>query len=259
MRKLKCESLFMMNPEMKFALVIPTLREAENLGPLLDRIRAAVDPTGIPCEILVVDDDSRDGTEEVVSTISARDRRVRLLVRKGERGLTGAVIHGWQHTEAEILGVMDGDLQHPPELLPQLLADIAQGHDLAIASRYAKGGSLGGWNPFRRWLSAAAVRMTWPLQAAGCQVRDPMSGYFVARRDCLPRTILQPGGFKLLLEILVRGNVRTVSEIPFVFGKRRTGSSKARLKVAREYLLLLAKLYADKRLRVAVARQAAGD
>ena len=249
----------MVNPQTKFALVIPTLREAANLPPLLDRIRRALDQTGIPCEILIVDDDSRDGTVDVVNAISAGDPRVRLLVRQGERGLAGAVMHGWRHTSAEILGVMDGDLQHPPELLPQLLAEIASGHDLVIASRYANGGSLGGWNPLRRGLSAAAVAATMPLQPGPTLVRDPMSGFFLVRRHCVPKEILQPHGFKLLLEILVRGNVRTVSEIPFTFGDREAGSSKARLKVAREYLTLLAKLYAEKGRPAGVAEQPAGD
>jgi len=95
----------------KLALVIPTLCEAENIGGLLDSVRAVLDPLNIPYEILVVDDDSSDGTGELVSMISQQDPRVRLLVRKGERGLSGAILHGWQHTDAGILGVMDADLQ----------------------------------------------------------------------------------------------------------------------------------------------------
>lgn len=249
----------MLNPEIKFALVIPTLREAANLDPLLNRIRAVLDSTGIFYEILVVDDDSRDGTDNIVNAISAIDRRVRLVVRKGQRGLAGAVMHGWQHTDADLLGVMDGDLQHPPELLPQMLAEIARGRDLAIASRYAQGGSLGGWNPLRRWLSAAAVAATMPLQPGPSSARDPMSGFFIVRRQCVPRNILQPQGFKLLLEILVRGNIRTIAEVPFKFGDRRSGASKARLTVAREYVVLLTKLYADRRLRLGVAEQSSGD
>lgn len=244
---------------MKFALVLPTLREASNLHPLLKRIRAALEPTGRAYQILVVDDESRDGTGEIVNAIAAEDARVRLLARKGERGLAGAILHGWRHTDAEILGVMDADLQHPPELLPALLVELERGHDLAIASRYAKGGSLGGWNPLRRVVSAAAVAATWPLQPVGRRVKDPMSGFFVVRRECVPRSIVQPEGFKLLLEILVRGNVHTVSETPFAFGKRRAGSSKARLKVAREYVALLGKLYAERRQETALAARAAGD
>lgn len=248
-----------MNPEMKFALVVPTLHEAANLPSLLRRIRAALASSDIPYEVLVVDDDSRDGTREVVNEIAAADPRVHLLVRRRERGLAGAIVYGWQNTDADLLGVLDADLQHPPELLPKLLEEILHGRDLAIASRYAQGGSLGDWNPLRRWLSAAAVRMTQALQPAGCHVRDPMSGFFVVRRECLPSTIVQPGGFKLLLEILVRGRVRSVREVPFVFGKRRAGCSKARLTVAREYVSLLMKLHGERSLQTGVAESTAGD
>ncbi len=127
----------------KLALVIPTLREADNIGGLLGHIRSVLDPLGIDYEILVVDDDSRDGTEEIVSAIAQKDPRVRLLVRKGERGLSGAVLYGWRQTDAAILGVMDADLQHPPELLPALIAAIFAGNDLAIGSRYTAGGAAG--------------------------------------------------------------------------------------------------------------------
>src|ERR1019366_10018336 len=98
----------------KLALTIPTLREAENISGLLDHVRSVLDPLGIDYEILVVDDDSRDGTEEIVSAIAHADPRVSLLIRKGERGLSGAVLYGWRQTDAAILGVMDADLQHPP-------------------------------------------------------------------------------------------------------------------------------------------------
>jgi glycosyltransferase involved in cell wall biosynthesis len=103
----------------RLALVIPTLREADNIGGLLVHIRSVLDPLGMAYEILVVDDDSRDGTEEIVSAIAQKDPHVRLLIRKGERGLSGAVLYGWRQTNAAILGVMDADLQHPPELLPK--------------------------------------------------------------------------------------------------------------------------------------------
>src|ERR1039458_2557851 len=111
----------------KLALTIPTLREAENISGLLDHVRSVLDPLRIRYAILVVDDDSRDGTEEIMSTISKRAPRVRLLVRKGQRGLSGAILHAWQNTDAAILGVMDADLQHPPELLPKLISAIQRG------------------------------------------------------------------------------------------------------------------------------------
>ena len=234
----------------KLALVIPTLCEAENIGGLLNHVRSVLDPLHIPYEILVVDDDSPDGTSAVVESIALDDPRVRLLVRKGERGLSGAILHGWQHTDATVLGVMDADLQHPPELLPQLLAAIGDGRDLVIGSRYAPGGDLGQWNPVRKLLSAAAVWVTWPLQRNHLRAKDPMSGFFMVRRRCLPEGAFQKSGFKLLLEILVRGRIQSVKEVPFAFGLRYRGASKANFKVAWDYGMLLTRLYAGKlRLR----------
>ena len=230
----------------KLALAIPTLREAENLPGLLRHLRSVLDPLKIPYEILVVDDDSRDGTEEIVSAIAAEDPRVRLLVRKGERGLSGAILYGWRHTDAAILGVMDADLQHPPEVLPHLLSAIEAGSDLAIGSRYIEGGRLGKWNPIRKFLSAAAVWATWPIQRAGIRAKDPMTGFFLIRRECINGIEFQPSGFKLLLEILVRARIRSVKEIPISFGLRAQGASKANFKVGWDYARLLARLYADR-------------
>ena len=226
------------------ALVIPTLNEAENVGGLLLHVRSVLDPVGIPYEIVVVDDDSIDGTGDMVSAIAEQDPRVRLLVRKGQRGLSGAILHGWQNTDARILGVMDADLQHPPELLPQLVAGIRSGHDLVIGSRYTPGGDLGNWNPMRKLLSAAAVWVTWPLQKRKLRAKDPMSGFFLVRRSCLDQVPFQQSGFKLLLEVLVRGHIHSVEEVPFAFGLRYRGASKANFKVAVDYARLLARLYA---------------
>ncbi len=230
----------------RLALVIPTLREAENIRGLLERVRSVLDAERIAYEILVVDDDSRDGTGEIVGAIASEDARVRLLVRQGERGLSGAILYGWRHTDAEILGVMDADLQHPPELLPALYSAMASGCDLAIGSRYAAGGELGGWNPVRKLLSAAAVWATWPIQRKGLRAKDPMSGVFMVRRTCLDEITFQPSGFKLLLEILVRGRIRRMQEIPFAFGNRSRGASKAGFNVAVDYARLLARLYAGR-------------
>jgi dolichol-phosphate mannosyltransferase len=228
----------------KLALVIPTLCEAENIGGLLNHLRSVLDPVGIPYEILVVDDDSPDGTGEAVSAISRKDPRIRLLVRKGQRGLSGAILYGWQNTEAGILGVMDADLQHPPELLPKLLAAIQDGRDIAIGSRYTPGGELGSWNPVRKLLSAAAIWVTCPLQKSGLRAKDPMSGFFLVRRRCLEQVTFQRSGFKLLLEVLVRGRIGSVAEVPFAFGSRYRGASKAGFRVGWDYARLLARLYA---------------
>ena len=230
----------------KLALVIPTLREADNIGGVLDHVRFVLDPLEMHYEILVVDDDSRDGTEEIVSAIARQDPSVRLLVRRGQRGLSGAVLYGWQSTDASILGVMDADLQHPPELLPALIHAIDTGHDLVIGSRYIAGGRLGDWNPIRKLLSAMAVWATWPIQRSGLYAKDPLSGFFMVRRECVEGVPFRSAGFKLLLEILVRGRIQTIEEIPLAFGQRFHGASKASFKVAVDYGRLLVRLYASR-------------
>jgi dolichol-phosphate mannosyltransferase len=230
----------------KLALVIPTYREAQNIRLLLGRLSRVFESLQIDYEILVVDDDSCDGTAEIVEAIARQDPRVRLLVRKGQRGLSGAVLHGWAHTDAAIVGVIDADLQHPPELLAELALAVLSDCDLAIASRYAIGGKVCGWDPIRRLLSAAAILATWPIQRNGLRVSDPMSGFFLVRRECLLGISFQRSGFKLLLEILVRARISSLREVPFALGHRFRGTSKANMKIALDYGRLLVRLYRDK-------------
>jgi dolichol-phosphate mannosyltransferase len=233
----------------KLALVVPTLHEVANIETILNRARTTLDPLGIPYELIVVDDDSQDGTSELVQRISDSDPRVRLMVRKNARGLGGAVVHGWDGSDAEVIGVMDADLQHPPEILPQLWKAMESGADLALASRYAENGSLRHWNPVRRGLSHLAIWLTVPLQRRAIRVQDPMSGFFLVRRACLRDVQLKTQGFKILLEILVRADIHSVTEIPFSFGLREAGDSKAGVKEGFDYLSLLGRLYRGLGLR----------
>lgn len=229
----------------KLGLAIPTLNEAENVRPLLDGLSDALAHVPVDYELIVVDDDSNDGTAEVVRDYSKRDPRVRVFVRQGKRGLAGAVLYGWAQTNAQLLGVIDADLQHPPEVLPKLIAPVMNGNDIAIASRYIsnKDNGLSDWNRLRAWISRAGTLVTAPLQQKkNIRVKDPLSGFFVVRRECIDGLDLQPEGFKILLEILVRGRVERPVEVPFHFGLRHAGKSKADFKVAFAYLNLLGKL-----------------
>ena len=243
------ESTFRMQAETgvssreKLALIIPTLCEAENIRGVLNRVRSVLEPVGIGYEILVVDDDSSDGTGEIVSAIALEDPRVRLIVRKGAKGVAGATLLGWENTDASIVGAMDADLQHPPELLPALVAAILAGRDVAIGSRYAAGGSLGNWNLPRKLLSAAALWAAMPVQRKQIRAKDPTAGFFLVRRECIDQIQFQRTGFKLLLDILVRGRIRSIDEIPYTFESRHRGASKATFRVACEYAGLLARLY----------------
>lgn len=226
----------------KLGLVIPTLNEAGNIPVLLDRISESLSALDIDYEIIVVDDNSQDGTAEVAEQYARKDPRVRVYVREGERGLAGAVIHGWERTDADLLGVIDADLQHPPEVLPSLLTPVLDGADIAIASRYANGNGVSDWNKFRLFVSRAGTLATAPLQRKDLRVKDPLSGFFIVRRECLQDVKLQPEGFKILLEILVKGRIHKAVEVPFRFGSRHAGESKASFKVALQYFTLLGKL-----------------
>jgi dolichol-phosphate mannosyltransferase len=238
----------------KLALVVPTLHEAANIRTVLERIRGSLDPLGIPYEVIVVDDNSQDGTADIVGQISGSDPRVRLLVRTGARGLGGAVVHGWEQSDAEIVGVIDADSQHPPELLPQLWNAMEGGTDLALASRYAAQGGSEDWNTMRRGVSRLAIWLTLPFQKPKIRVQDPMSGFFLLRRTCLRDIEIETQGFKILLEILVRGKVSSVTEVPFSFGRRKAGNSKAGIKEGLDYLFLLGRLCRRVSLRSGTSR-----
>jgi dolichol-phosphate mannosyltransferase len=228
--------------QQRFALVIPTLNEADNIKTVLDRTCAALEGSCAEWEVLVVDDDSRDGTQQIVIEYVRNHDRVRLLRRERERGLAGAITHGWSHTNAELLGAMDADLQHPPELLPRLIDQAGAGSDVTIASRYMRPHSMDGWNVVRRLFSRLSITASVPLQRRELRVKDPLSGFFVVRRSCIEGLEFQEKGFKLLLEILVRGNVNVVQEIPFTFAPREHGSSKADWSTAFHYVSLLGRL-----------------
>jgi dolichol-phosphate mannosyltransferase len=235
--------------ENSFAVVVPTLDEAGNIDEVLGELTSAMSETRYDYEIIVVDDGSTDGTVDKVRDWARQDPRVRLLSRAGERGLAGAVLYGWSQSNANLLGVIDADLQHPPELLPELLRAAEQA-DIAIASRYAQNHGTKGWNPLRAAISRLSTLVASPLiYKKHLRVTDPMSGFFVIHRRCIEGLTFQTTGFKLLLEILVRGRIRKAQEIPYQFGLRQAGQSKASATVALHYLHLLGRLSRDLVLR----------
>jgi dolichol-phosphate mannosyltransferase len=235
--------------ESSLALVVPTLNEAGNVNNLLSELTDVLSGTRYEYEIIVVDDGSTDGTVEQVRHWTKRDPRVRLLSRAGERGLAGAVLYGWGHSRANLLGVIDADLQHPPDLLPELLKAAEQA-DIAIASRYARNNGTKGWNLLRAAVSRLSTLAAAPLiSKKNLGVTDPMSGFFMIHRRCIDGLTFQTTGFKLLLEILVRGRIRTVQEVAYHFGLRVAGKSKANATVAWHYLHLLGRLSRDLVLR----------
>jgi dolichol-phosphate mannosyltransferase len=235
--------------ENRFALVVPTLNEAGNIDRVLGELTDVLSATQYEYEIVVVDDGSTDGTVEQVRDWTKQDPRIRLLSRVGERGLAGAVLYGWSQSQANLLGVIDADLQHPPEVLAELLNAVEQA-DIAIASRYARSQGTKGWNPLRAAVSRLSTLAAAPLiYRKNLQVTDPMSGFFVIHRRCIEGLTFQTTGFKLLLEILVRGRIRKALEVPYHFGLRQAGRSKASASVAFHYLHLLGRLSRDLVLR----------
>jgi dolichol-phosphate mannosyltransferase len=235
--------------ENTFAIVVPTLNEAGNIDKILTALTDALRETEYDYEIVVVDDGSTDGTVERVGDWANRDSRVRLLSRAGERGLAGAVLYGWSQSQANLLGVIDADLQHPPELLPELL-QAAERADIAVASRYAGNDGVKGWNPLRAAVSRLSTLAAVPLiSKKNLGVTDPMSGFFIIHRRCIEGLTFQTTGFKLLLEILVRGRIHTAKEVAYRFGLRQAGRSKASAIVALHYLHLLGRLSRDMVLR----------
>jgi len=214
------------------SVVVPTYREAGNLPELmrrLEQVRAASLPA---LELVIVDDDSADGTERIVA--EADHPWVRLIVRKGVRGLSSAVLEGLRQCCNEVAVVMDADLSHPPEKIPELVRAIAAGADFAIGSRYVAGGSTAAaWGVFRWLNSKVATWLVWPLTS----VQDPMSGFFAIHRERFARAQgLNPIGYKIGLELLVRCGCQDVREIPIHFADRKAGQSKLSLKEQLQYL-----------------------
>ena len=182
-----------------FSLVIPTYNESKNIRAIAEILSGLLDKA-MPgdYELIVVDDNSPDRTWELAQALIAEYPQLRVMRRTEERGLSTAVIRGWQAATGRVLGVIDGDLQHPPEVLLQLLTAIEQGADLAVASRHIEGGGVSSWSFIRRFLSRGAQLLGLVIlpQVVG-RVSDPMSGYFMVRRSAIAGHTMSPVGYKI--------------------------------------------------------------
>ncbi len=216
-----------------FSLIIPTYNESRSIEEVCRRASAVLKSAGIDYEIIVVDDDSPDETWKVAEGYAWKDASVKVIRRLNEKGLATAVIAGWKQAQGDVLGVMDGDLQHPPEVLARLIRGIQadKNTDIVIASRYIKGAGVSRYNIFRRGISRFATRMSYfLLPGSAGKVTDPMSGYFVLRREIIERVSFNPCGYKILLELLVKAAYKKTAEVPYVFEERKVGASKTGLK-----------------------------
>ena len=215
------------------SIVIPTYNERDNITPLVQRLSQSL--TGYKYDIIFVDDDSKDGTAEAASELKT-DYPLDVMVRKGKKGLASAVVDGIAATRGDVIAVMDADLQHPPEVLPELLKAIAGGADIAVASRYVPGGGCQGWGFIRRLISRGAIFISQLFLPLTRKVKDPMSGFFVIDREVTAGVCLDPCGFKILLEILMLGKYQKVAEVPFTFVTRQMGDSKLSARQQIDYL-----------------------
>ncbi len=227
-----------------FSLIVPTYNESKNLSKLVEVLTQLLNNSWHGnYELIIVDDDSPDLTWQVGLDLMPNYPQLRVMRRQGEKGLSTAVIRGWQAAQGEILGVIDGDLQHPPETLLEMLGEIEKGADLAVASRHVEGGGVSDWGFIRRILSRGAQMLGLIIlpNVIG-RVSDPMSGYFIVRRRAIANCPMNPLGYKILIEVLGRGDVGLVAEVGYVFQERQEGESKVTWRQYVDYILHLLRL-----------------
>ena len=232
------------NNQIKFSLVLPTYNEGQNIEKIVKILSHLLNET-IPeeYELIVVDDDSPDQTWKIAQELLPDYPQLRVMRRETERGLSTAVIRGWQAAKGEFLGVIDADLQHPPEILLKLWQEMNQGADLAVASRHVAGGGVSEWSIIRRFLSRGAQMLgLLILPEVISRLSDPMSGYFMVRRSAIVGKSLSPVGYKILIEVAARGRIRWIAEAGYVFREREAGESKVTWKQYVEYIQHLLRL-----------------
>ncbi len=232
--------------------MVPTYNEAGNVPVLLERLRDAL--AGRDFEVVLVDDSSPDGTAQVAErTAESLGVRIVVIRRPGRQGLSSAIMHGIMHSRGDVVVVMDADLQHPPEKVPELVEAVLGGADIAIASRYVPGGKVEGWPLYRRLVSRGAVILARLLVDGARPVRDPVSGFFALRKDVVRGVDIRPSGsFKVLLDILAKGRYRQVVEVPYEFGHRYRGRSKLGLGTVLGFALQVLRLSGWRPLKFAL-------
>lgn len=227
------------------SIVLPTYNESQNIAKMLDSIAEAL-PADTAAEIIVVDDNSPDGTGDIAAqhakNISNKKVRIEVIRRPGKMGLSSAILAGVQSAAGEIVVVMDGDFSHPPQTISHMLEELQDPKcDIVVASRYVKGGSVIGWPFKRRLMSKSATKIA--QVGLGIEVKDPMSGFFAFRRRIIEGVKFDAIGYKMLLEILVKAKGARVKEVPYTFTNRRAGASKLDSSVMFDYLRAVWRLY----------------
>lgn len=228
-------------------MIVPTYNEKDNLPELLKRITDSCAAKGVECETVIVDDNSPDGTGALAEELS-KTYRMKVVHRQGKLGLSSAVTDGFAKASGSMLVVMDADLSHPPEKIPEMVAKIESGEaDIVVGSRYVEGGSVENWPIHRRLVSRGATFLSRWLT----KVKDPMSGFFALKRSVIEGVALDPVGYKIGLEILVKGKYSKVVEVPIRFADRKAGKSKLGASEYLKYIDHVSTLYEQKRFWLA--------
>jgi dolichol-phosphate mannosyltransferase len=220
-------------------VVVPTYQEVANIPLLVERLKAVREQGQLELDLLLMDDDSRDGSAELVERMALP--WVKLITRTADRGLSQAVLDGLRRSRSDVLAVMDADLSHPPETLPKMLAQLAAGADFVVGSRFVEGGTTDDdWGLFRWLNSRVATLLALPLTT----IKDPMSGFFMLRRSTFEAgREFNPVGYKIGLELYVKCHCRNAREVPIHFADRQLGKSKLTLKEQLRYLRHIRRLY----------------
>lgn len=224
------------------SIIVPTFREAENLPALVPQVAQAMRLRGWVWEMIVVDDNSPDNTPAVLEELTHTFPQLKYIIRKNDRGLSSAVLAGIGQAVMQYFVVMDADLSHPPESVPDLVMPLIKDEaEFVIGSRYVEGGGTQDWSRFRWLNSAGATLLSRPFTGG---VKDPMAGFFALRRETLLRADpLCPIGYKIGLELLVKCKIKRVKEVPILFRNRAKGESKLTLSEQFRYLEHLSRLY----------------
>jgi dolichol-phosphate mannosyltransferase len=226
-------------PPVHISITIPTLNEAQNIARVVQHLDRLIASQRHTIDVIVVDDASTDGTDDVVRGLQATRPWLQLIVRSGDRDLSRAVVEGWRASRGNWLGVMDGDLQHPVETWTEMIAHIEAGAaDLVMGSRFLSGSRLEGLSGGRTMVSRLAISLAYAfIGPALPRMTDPMSGLFAVPRERIDFEKLRPMGYKILVETAVRSGLKHVEEVPIEFRHRTAGSSKANLRVGLIYAL----------------------
>ncbi|RMD45280.1 glycosyltransferase family 2 protein [Candidatus Pacearchaeota archaeon] len=210
--------------KMDLSIVIPTYNEKDNIKNIVQKVLSEFKKNKIKGELIIVDDNSPDGTGKILDNLKKSEKRLIVIKRKAKLGLSSAVLDGWKVARGNVLGVMDADLSHPPEKIIELYNPLKKGDaNIAIGSRYIPGGKIIGWGIKRKMMSRVATL----LSRVFTEVRDPMSGFFLVKKECIKNAGLNPRGFKILLEVLIKCKSLKIKEVPITFTNRIRGKSKA--------------------------------